>query len=200
MLISSINFKGGQGKSLWAAILAHWLGPTAEILDLDYNQGDAYAWAGKANRPARLVKPTDLVVTLHDAAQAEQWFVADCPPHEGKETRYALELSAMVLVPVVPGGPHDFRGWGRMRSAIRDAKVLNPGLKAATVLNASRRTSISREFYDQLTAWHAPKEGRAVLGIVPLRVAMAEALGVGDVPTDESVTAVLAKLRRFAAL
>jgi len=38
MLASSVNFKGGQGKSLWSAVLADWL--DAEILDLDPRQGD----------------------------------------------------------------------------------------------------------------------------------------------------------------
>jgi cellulose biosynthesis protein BcsQ len=200
MLISSINFKGGQGKSMWAAILAAWIGPKAEILDLDPKQGDAHAWAEKAHRPSRLVWPRELVTTLHDAARAELWFIADCPPHEGEETSLALEFSAMVLIPVVPGGAQDARAWGRMRDAVADARQRNPGLKAATILNASRHTAISREFYDLLTTWHAPKQGRAVLGTVPQHVALAEAFGVGAVPKDDSVTAALTKLRRFAAL
>lgn len=199
MLISSINFKGGQGKSLWAAILAGWLGPKTEILDLDPKQGDAHAWAEKAHRPSRLVWSRDLVVTLHDAAVSQDWSVVDCPPHEGEETRLALELSAMVIIPVVPAGAQDARAWGRMQDAIKDAKTLNRGLKAGAILNGTRHTAISREFYELLKTWHAPHEGRAVLGTVPQRVALSEAFGAGSVPKDEAVTAVLTRLRRFAS-
>jgi cellulose biosynthesis protein BcsQ len=200
MLISSINFKGGQGKSLWTAILANWLGAKVEILDLDPRQGDAHAWAEKAGHPSRLIWPRELTQVLRDAANSTDWLVADCPPHEGEESRLALELSAMVFVPVVPAGAQDARAWGRMQDAVNDAKTLNPGLKAAAILNATRNTAISREFLDLLHAWHSPRQGRAVLGAVPQHVALAEAFGAGRVPSDETISAVLAKLRRFATL
>jgi len=200
MLLSSINFKGGQGKSLWAGILADWLGPAAEILDLDPKQGDAHAWAQKAGRPSRLVWPRDLARALREAAASPDWFVVDCPPTEGEETRLALELSAMVVVPVVPAGAQDARAWGRMQDAIQDARTVNPGLKAAAILNASRQTALAKEFVSMLQTWHAPKSGNAVLGVVPQHVALAEAFGAGQPPRDTAVTTVLSKLERFAAL
>jgi len=200
MLLSSVNFKGGQGKSLWSGILADWLGPQAEILDCDPKQGDSHAWAEKAGRPSRLVWPRDLGQILRDAAKSPEWHVVDCPPNEGDETRLALELSAMVVIPVVPAGAQDARAWGRMTDAIADARALNPGLKAAAILNAARQTALSREFITMLEAWHAPKEGRSVLGVVPQRVALSEAFGAGAVPKDEAVSAILSKLRRFAAM
>jgi cellulose biosynthesis protein BcsQ len=199
MLLSSMNFKGGQGKSLWAGILADWLGPGTEILDLDPKQGDAHAWAQKAGRPSRLVWPHDLAGALREGAASPDWFVVDCPPYEGEETRLALELSAMVVVPVVPAGAQDARAWGRMQDAIQDARAVNPGLKAAAILNASRQTALSKEFVSMLQAWHAPKSGNAVLGAVPQHVALAEAFGAGQPPRDTAVTAVLSKLGRFAA-
>jgi hypothetical protein len=87
-----------------------------------------------------------------------------------------------------------------MQDTINDARILNTGLKAAAILNGTRNTAISREFLDMLLAWHAPKQGRAILGSVPQHVALAEAFGAGLVPKDETVDAVLSKLRRFAAL
>lgn len=199
MLLSSINFKGGQGKSLWAAILAAWLGDDTEILDLDPKQGDAHAWAQKAGRPSRLIWPKDLDKTLRNAASSSGWQVADCPPHEGEETRLALELSAIVIIPVVPAGAQDARAWGRMQDAIQDARVVNPGLKVAAILNAARQTALSKEFINMLQDWHAPKEGRAVLGVVPQRVALSEAFGAGSPPKDQAVSLILSKLHRFAA-
>lgn len=199
MLISSVNFKGGQGKSLWTAILAAWLGKDAGVLDLDPKQGDAHAWAQKNGRPSSLVWSKDLKVALQGAAKSPDWYVADCPPHEGEETRLALQLSSIVVIPVVPAGAQDARAWGRMQDAIKDAKVVNPGLKVAAVLNASRQTALSKEFVTMLQEWHAPREGRAVLGVVPQRVALSEAFGAGTAPKDEAVAQVLSKLKRFAA-
>lgn len=199
MLLSSINFKGGQGKSLWTAILAAWLGDDVEILDLDPRQGDAHTWAEKAGRPSRLVKPPYFSRVLSEAASSPDWSVVDCPPHEGEETRLALELSALVVIPVIPAGAQDARAWGRMRDAIQDARAVNPGLKAAAILNAVRNTALSKEFVIMLQAWHAPKEGRAVIGTVPLRVALSEAFGAGEIPKHDSVSLVLNKLQRFAA-
>lgn len=200
MLMASANFKGGQGKSTWAAILATWLGDQVEILDLDFGQGDSLAWAKRAGRPARLVRPEDCVSVLKEAAVSPDWFVVDCPPHERRETRLALEVAAMVVIPVVPGGIQDASAWGRMRDAITEARRANPGLKAAAVLNATRPTGISREFLTMLQEWHAPKQGFAVMGAVPQHVAMAEAYGEGRAPSGPSIEAVLAKLETFAAM
>ncbi len=196
MLASSVNFKGGQGKSLWSAVLADWL--DAEILDLDPRQGDSHSWAQKAGRKSRLIWK-DAEKALHQAAvDPGLWFVADCPPHEGEETRAALRHSHLVLIPVVPSGAQDARAWGRMVDAIREARIENPGLKVAAVLNANRQTALAKEFVAMLQQWHAPKEGRAVVGVVPQRVGLSEAFGAGTVPTDPAVVAVLGKLQVFA--
>ena len=196
MLISSVNFKGGQGKSLWAAILAGWL--DAELLDLDPRQGDAHDWAEKAGRKSRLIW-TDYATVLRQASiDPKNWFVADCPPHEGEETRAALRYSHLVVVPVVPSGAQDARAWGRMTSALAEAKLENPGLKVAAVLNANRQTALAKEFLVMLKEWHQPKVGQAVLGVVPQRVALAEAFGAGEIPKEPSIDAVLSKLKLFA--
>lgn len=195
MLISSMNYKGGQGKSLWSAILAQWA--DAELLDMDHRQGDAHAWAQAAGRPSRVVSRS-FDETLKAAAAAPGWFVADCPPHEGEETLSALRHSHLVVIPVVPSGAQDARAWGRMQDALEAAWRLNPGLKAAVVLNANRQTALAKEFLEVLKAWHAPSKARCVLGVVPQRVALAEAFGAGQVPSDPSITEVLKRLRAFA--
>ncbi len=199
MIASSLNYKGGQGKSFWAAILADFLGPKVELLDLDQTQGDSHVWAQKAGRPSRLVPPRDVQRTLHEAAQAPSWAVVDCPPHEGEPTRLALEFSALVLIPVIPGGAPDAQAWGRIAQAINEARLVNSGLKAAVVLNCDRRTQLSASFVEMLKAWHSPHKGQALIGAIPLKVAMAEAIAAGKAPKDESISKVLVHLRRFAA-
>ena len=197
MLISVINYKGGQGKSTWAAILADWA--NADLIDLDLNNGDTWAWAKKAERVCQLPRQGEAEKVLVDAAaDKDRWFVADCPPHDHTETRHALQHSHLVLVPLVPGGAQDARAWGRMMDALNKARTLNPGLKAAVVLNAYRQTAMAREFVEMLKEWHQPKAGQAVLGVLPQRVAIAEAYGAGKVPWDEDIAAILKKLALFA--
>ena len=197
MLISSLNFKGGQGKSLWAAILAGWLGPKTEVLDLDPQQGDAHSWAEKAGYPTRLIW-RDHKAVLQAAAASEVWFVADCPPLESPEVRAAIHFSQLVVVPLIPGGAQDARAWGRLVAALRDARGLNPGMKVAVVINGYRQTALGKDFIEMLKEWHSPKTGQAVLGVVPMRVRLAEQFGAGEVPSDPSVDDVLKKLRAFA--
>jgi cellulose biosynthesis protein BcsQ len=199
MLIASLNFKGGQGKSMWAAILATWLGDQVEILDLDYRQGDSLAWAQRAGRPSRLVRPNDYEQILRTAAASDEWFVVDCPPGEEAQTDLVLRLAALLVIPVLPAGIQDASAWGRMREAIKDAQVTNPGLKIASILNGARRTTMSTQFLAMLKEWHAPKEGRAFIGSVPQRVAFADSYGAGKAPHDPSIDDVLAMLERFAS-
>ena len=195
MLISCLNYKGGQGKSLWTAILAGWAGAT-EVLDLDPRQGDAHQWADDAGVKSQLIwRNFDSV--MRAAAESPDWFVADLPPHEGDESKAALRFSHLVVIPVTPSGSQDARAWGRMRAALEDARNANPGMKAAVVINANRQTALARDFVEALQAWHAPSTGRGVMGVVPQRVALAEAFAAGKVPTDPAVEVVLKRLRVF---
>ena len=197
MLISVINYKGGQGKSTWAAILADWA--DADLIDLDVTNGDTYAWCKKSGRVCQLPPRGDEdKVMAAAAADKDKWYVADSPPHDFLETRIALQRSHLVVVPLVPGGAQDARAWGRMMDALQKARPLNPGLKAAVVLNAYRQTAMAKEFVTMLKEWHQPKHGQAVLGVVPQRVAIAEAFGAGRVPWDEEIAVVLKKLATFA--
>jgi len=199
MILATANFKGGQGKSMWAAILATWLGDQVEILDLDYRQGDSVSWAKRAGRPSSLVRPENYAQILKNAAASEDWFVVDCPPAEEPQTILVLRLAALLVVPVLPAGIQDATAWGRMRDVIRDAQVVNPGLKIASILNGARRTTMSIQFTSLLKAWHSPKDGRAFMGSVPQRVAFADSYGAGKAPNDSSIDDVLAMLEKFAS-
>jgi cellulose biosynthesis protein BcsQ len=195
MLISVANPKGGQGKSTWSAILSAWA--DADLLDLDTTNGDTHAWAKKAGRSCRLVQDGVASVLKQAASDPDRWFVADCPPHDFLETRTALQVSQVVVVPLVPGGAQEARAWGRMQDALTQARVTNHGMKAAVVVNSVRQTVMAREIVAMLQAWHAPAAGCAVLGVVPQRVSIAEAFGAGQVPDEPEIKAVLQKLRAF---
>jgi cellulose biosynthesis protein BcsQ len=199
MIIASVTYKGGQGKSFWSAVLADFLGPKTEILDLDTTNGDSHTWAQAAGRPSRLILPHEVRQALAEAAAREDWTVVDCPPHEGAPTRAALECAAMALVPVVGTGGPEAAAFGRIAQAIREARTLNPTLKAAAILTLDRETRVAASFRDMLQEWHRPKEGQAFIGVVPRLTALAEAIAQGQPPQHPTIDEALKHLRRFAA-
>lgn len=196
MLISVANHKGGQGKSLWASILASWM--EAELLDLDTTNGDSLAWGTRANHPVRLVKAPAREALIAASLDPKQWFVADLPPHEGDLTQMALALSQATLSPVVPGGIQDAAAWGRLRAALAEAREHQPRQKQFVVLNAARPTSISAEFEKMLREWHDGNL-QCVLGVLPLRVIYSEAYAQGKVMDDEQMATLNKRFRRYAS-
>ena len=200
MLIASVNYKGGQAKSFWSAILADYLGPKVELLDLDTTNGDSHTWAQATGRPSRLVPPGAAHQVLREAAQSSEWFVADCPPQEGEPTRAALQHANMLLVPIVATGGPEAAAFGRIAQAITEARQLvNPGLKATAVMTLDRETRIAESFREMLRTWHDPAHGQAFLGVVPRHTALAEAIALGQAPKHPAITAVLKHFRTFAA-
>lgn len=176
MLIAVGNTKGGQGKTTMACSLSAFL--NADLLDANPENGDAEAWARLSGRPCRLVYPDDLVL-LESASKAKEWAVVDCPPWDGKETRAALALAKVVIVPVA-AGYQDLRGLARMAGLIREARDrANPRLRAAIVGTMRRSTSFTETWADALQGYHRPKEGLFYLGSLPLRQAVVDAFGAG---------------------
>lgn len=202
MLISVANTKGGQGKTPWARELAGYL--EAELLDLNPENGDAYAWAQIANHPSRLVYEADLAQILQEAAASKQYFVADCPPWDGQETRMALAFSAAVLVPVSPS-PQGLRGLGRMEDLLEEARdQVNPHLKAGIVGSGKRHgVSFNAGWEKALSEAHHSKKGTHYLGIMPQRQAFLDSFANGGLTflgSDPEAGEVRNILEKFATL
>lgn len=176
-LIAIANTKGGQGKTTWACALAAYL--EAELLDANPENGDAEAWAKLAGHPCRMIYP-DHLEDLEAAASSKAWAVVDCPPWDGRETRVALAVAKVVLVPVA-AGYQDLRGLARMVTLIREAKEnANPKLQAAILGNGRRSSAAFTETWEQaLQKHHHPKQGFYYLGSVPQRQALVDAFGAG---------------------
>ena len=197
MLIAVANTKGGQGKTTLACSLADFL--KAELFDANPENGDADAWAGLTGRQCRLIYPDDLAL-LEAAAKGKGWAVVDCPPWDGQETRAALALSKVVIVPVA-AGYQDLRGLARMSGLIREAREqANPKLRAAIIGMGRRTTSFAETWADALQGYHRPKDGLHYLGSLPQRQAVVDAFGAGlpahqaAQPAGREVTEILTRL------
>lgn len=202
MLISVANTKGGQGKTPWARECAGYL--DAELLDLNPENGDAYAWAQLAGHPARLVYEADLAHVLQEASLAKTFFIADCPPWDGPETRMALAFSSAVLVPVSPS-PQGLRGLGRMEDLLDEAREqVNPSLKAGIVGTGKRHGVTFNAGWEQaLKEVHCPKNGTHFLGFMPQRQAFLDTFATGGFTfrgSDPEAGEVRAILDKFASL
>jgi cellulose biosynthesis protein BcsQ len=177
MLIAVVNTKGGQGKTTWACAVAAFL--AAELLDANPENGDAEAWAKLAGHPARSIYPDRLAQELEAAAEARTWAVVDCPPWDGKETRAALALAHIAIIPVA-AGYQDLRGLARMSKLAREAKEkANPALRIAIIGNGRRPSAFAETWKTALQGYHQPKQGIHYLGSVPQRQAIVDAFGAG---------------------
>jgi len=175
-LIAVVNTKGGQGKTTWACALAAVL--QAELLDANPENGEAEAWAKLSGHPCRFIYP-DRLEDLESASEGRAWAVVDCPPWDGKETRAALALSCVALVPVA-SGYQDLRGLARMMKLIREAKnQANPALRTAIIGNGRRAVAFTETWEAALQGYDQPKQGCHYLGSVPQRQAIVDAFGAG---------------------
>lgn len=133
------NLKGGCGKSTLALNIASGLvlrGKTS-LLDAD-PQGTLKHWLkddSVEGMPSVLAASSDLVKDLEHLSSLNQFVVVDCPPTlENNIIATVLEKVDILLIPVLPSPP-DLWSSIHMVDAVKQAKILNPSLKAYFVLN-----------------------------------------------------------------
>jgi chromosome partitioning protein len=151
-VVALISNKGGAGKTTLAMNLAAGLrhrGEDAVVIDAD-PQGSSSQWARVAmanDEEAVDVVPAgaDLAVDLRRLVDRFAHVLIDCPPSiAAKESRAALTLSDLALVPVLPS-PLDLWATTRIADAVARAGRDNPELEARLVVNQLEpRTTLSR--------------------------------------------------------
>jgi chromosome partitioning protein len=202
-ILAIANMKGGVGKTTVAQTLACFLmgeGKRVCLVDAD-PQGTSRVWAEKAAELGRDVPP---VVNLGGARAMHreltrmrgEWdmLVVDCPPRLGAETRAAMAVADVVLLPVSPGVA-DLWALQDTLLLLEEARAFNNGLEARAVLNRFDTTLMAKGIAASLgaagvdaldarltarvTFSEAMAEGRSVLSYAPASKAAFEARRFG---------------------
>ena len=182
-VITVASLKGGVGKTTLATTLAsrlHLEGHRTLLVDADASTATARHWADAAaagNIDGPPVWPLAGASLRRDVPRASKDYaviVIDCPPALGEETRGAMAVSDLVLVPVTPGAAN---AWALARTVelLEEARQGRPKLKGAIVINRSDRTALA-----SATVQAASSLGLPVLSTrLGNRVGYGEALGAG---------------------
>lgn len=176
--------KGGAGKTTLALHLAdalHHAGKRVLVVDAD-PQGTARTWADiAADRevPCATVigaRGPSMRQSVLAVAETADVLIIDTPPRMAVETKTAMGLADIVLIPVSPG-PSDIWALGQTQETLEEARAYRPDLKARVVLNRiDRRTALGQGLGDAAAA-----AGLEVMeSTLGNRVAYPEAIGGGQ--------------------
>jgi chromosome partitioning protein len=177
IVIAFCNLKGGAGKTTLAVNVAaalHRGGTRALLVDAD-PQGSATAWAARAAELGRDGPPCVSVASAalrRDLPRLIETFdvaLVDGPARLGTETRAAMLVADLVVVPMAPGAV-DLWAAAETVKVLEDARGLRPELRAVALLNRSDRTSLSR----------VARAAIDDLGIEPLDVAVGSRVAFGE--------------------
>jgi chromosome partitioning protein len=182
-IITIAQQKGGSGKTTLAAHLAvAWsmgLGQNVAILDVD-PQGSLGEWLelreerlGEDEVGLSFKTASGWGARRESRSMARDYdlVIVDTPPHADRETRNAMELASLVIVPVQPT-PADL--WAT-EATINLAEA--EGVPAVMVLNrVPPRARLTGAISESLAAFEAP----IAINKIGNRVAYAESMGYGS--------------------
>ncbi len=201
-IVTIAQQKGGSGKTTLSAHLAvAWAlenQRTVAILDID-PQGSLGEWLerredrlGEANTGFRFQTASGWGARRESRALARDFdiVVVDTPPHADREARNAMELAALVVVPVQPT-PADL--WATEATLMLAEKE---GVRARMVLNrVPPRARLTGEIASSLVGLSAP----LAVGRFGNRVAFAESFGIGSTALEARATSPAAEEARALA-
>ena len=177
--------KGGSGKTTVCINLAAALARQRPTLVLDTDpQRSSLQWRdiAAADHPLGVIDAVDDVGEAvdryrHDYAD----LVIDCPPSvRSPQTRRALTVADLVLIPVLPS-PLDLWAGVHIESEVAQAREVNPALQARLLINQLEpRTRLSNLMREALAELAMPVAQTALRRRMPYRSAMLEGRTVLD--------------------
>ncbi len=184
-VIALVSNKGGVGKTTLCVNLATALARqgTAVILDAD-PQRSSLQWRAIADRDdaVAVVDAVDgLAHAVRAAARRHAHLVIDCPPSvQAPQTREALGLSDLALIPVQPS-PLDLWASVHIEREVETARERNPGLRAVLVINQLEpRTRLSQLMRQGLAELSLPVAETAIRRRMAYRSSVLEGRTVLD--------------------
>lgn len=152
MKLAVVSNKGGVGKTTLSMNIAYAFSQLAStaVLDADPQQSSTH-WVrvGKLSGfELPQVVPLEGRSLVEEARKLEsehEHLILDCPPSiEAEQTREALTIADVALVPVQPS-PVDLWATVHIATKVKEAQEVNPGLQAVLLLNQLEpRTTLSK--------------------------------------------------------
>jgi chromosome partitioning protein len=159
IIITVAALKGGVGKSTVTLNLAscfHKAGHKTLIIDTD-PQATCRTWSNKAAEqeidgpPVVGVEGKTLRKDLASLSAGFDVVLIDTPPRMAVETRAAMLVSNLVVLPTIPGAA-DVWALQETVDVFKDAQSIRDDLKAAIVINRKDRTTLSKLTLDAVEA------------------------------------------------
>ena len=148
-VIAVVGNKGGAGKTTLSVNIAAGLSKAASIAMIDADpQGSSLQWRAIAGDNVKfpVYAPTfSLRAQAKNYATKNDYVLIDCPPSvHAQQTVSVLEFADLAMIPVQPS-PIDLWATVHIEKAIKEAREVNPGLKALLVINQlESRTTLSK--------------------------------------------------------
>ncbi len=150
-VVALLSNKGGAGKTTLATNLAAALGRQGRVVLVDADtQGSASHWfrVAEANGTAAVAVTeagSGIVQDVPRLAASHDYVIVDCPPAiDAPESRAALSVSDLALVPVLPS-PLDLWATSHIAAAVRRYSRRSRSPRLRLVVNQLEpRTTLSR--------------------------------------------------------
>ncbi len=184
-VIALVGNKGGAGKTTLTVNLACALNRIASTAILDADpQGSSLQWRAIAesdDAPAVFASDRQMDTILATRRSKYDHLIIDCPPSvNALQTNQALRVADLALIPVQPS-PLDLWATAHIDDAIREAKRVNPDLRAVLVINQLEpRTTLSRIMRQALAELDVPAADTAIRRRAIYRAAVLEGKSVID--------------------